>query len=149
QEGDHRAFAIRAADMDHRREVPLGMIEAFENPPHAIERQVDLLGMKLEQSRENGIDRRHVVAAASSGEGGGASGARRIGDLVSSRHSRASVERSSWRCTTMSTMPCSLRYSARWKRSGSFSRMVCSMTRGPANPISAPGSAMWMSPSIA
>ena len=38
--------------------------------------------------------------------------------------------RSSWRCTTMSTMPWSRRYSARWKPSGSFSRMVCSMTRG-------------------
>ena len=44
--------------------------------------------------------------------------------------SRASVARSSWRCTTMSTMPCSIRYSARWKPSGSFSRMVCSITRG-------------------
>ena len=32
---------------------------------------------------------------------------------------------------------------------GSFWRMVCSMTRGPANPISAFGSAMFMSPSIA
>ena len=71
------------------------------------------------------------------------------GALVSSRHSRASVGRSSWRCTTMSTMPCSRRYSARWKPSGSFSRMVCSMTRGPAKPISAPGSAIWTSPSIA
>ena len=29
-----------------------------------------------------------------------------------------------------------------WKPSGSFSRMVCSMTRGPAKPMSAPGSAM-------
>ena len=54
-----------------------------------------------------------------------------------------------WRCTTMSTMPWSLRYSARWKPSGSFSRMVCSITRGPAKPMSAPGSAMWTSPSIA
>ena len=43
----------------------------------------------------------------------------------------------------------SSRNSARWKPSGSFSRMVCSMTRGPAKPISAPGSAIWMSPSIA
>ncbi len=61
----------------------------------------------------------------------------------------ARVSRSLWRCTTMSIMPCSVRYSARWKPSGSFSRMVCSMTRGPANPISAPGSAMCTSPSIA
>jgi hypothetical protein len=68
---------------------------------------------------------------------------------VSRRQSRAIVAFSSRRSTTMSTMPCSLRYSARWKPSGSFSRMVCSITRGPAKPISAPGSAMWMSPSMA
>ena len=29
------------------------------------------------------------------------------GDLVKSRHRLASVGRNSWRCTTMSTMPCS------------------------------------------
>ena len=40
-------------------------------------------------------------------------------------------------------------YSARWKPFGSCSRMVCSITRGPAKPISAPGSAIWMSPSMA
>src|SRR5438309_282761 len=32
--------------------------------------------------------------------------------------------------------------------SGSFCRMVCSITRGPAKPISASGSAMFRSPSI-
>ena len=46
-------------------------------------------------------------------------------------------------------MPRSSRNSLRWKPSGSFCRMVCSMTRGPANPISALGSAMFRSPSIA
>ena len=35
------------------------------------------------------------------------------GDLVNSRHRRASVARKSWRCTTISTMPWSLRYSER------------------------------------
>ena len=64
-------------------------------------------------------------------------------------HSLLKVSRISCRCTTMSIMPCASRYSDRWKPSGSFSRMVCSITRGPAKPISAPGSAMWMSPSIA
>ena len=49
----------------------------------------------------------------------------------------------------MSTMPCSSRYSARWNPSGSFSRMVSSITRAPAKPIIAPGSAMAMSPSMA
>ena len=46
-------------------------------------------------------------------------------------------------------MPFSSRNSLRWNPSGSFWRMVCSMTRGPAKPISAFGSAMFRSPSIA
>ena len=71
------------------------------------------------------------------------------GCLVSSLQRRASVARISPRGTTMSTMPWLFRYSARWKPSGSFSRMVCSITRWPAKPISAPGSASWTSPSIA
>ena len=42
----------------------------------------------------------------------------------------------------MSMAPVWSRNSARWKPSGSFSRTVFSMTRGPAKPISAFGSAM-------
>ena len=53
------------------------------------------------------------------------------------------------RGTTRSRKPCSSRNSLRWKPSGSFWRMVCSITRGPAKPISAPGSAMFRSPSMA
>src|ERR1700726_3172873 len=49
----------------------------------------------------------------------------------------------------MSIAPFSSRNSARWKPSGSFSRTVCSITRAPAKPIRAPGSAIWMSPSLA
>ena len=48
-----------------------------------------------------------------------------------------------------STMPCSTRNSLRWNPSGRVWRMVCSITRGPAKPISAFGSAMFRSPSIA
>src|SRR3981189_1348293 len=48
----------------------------------------------------------------------------------------------------MSTAPFSSRNSARWKPSGSFSRTVCSMTRGPAKPMSARGSAITVSPVI-
>ena len=39
--------------------------------------------------------------------------------------------RRSARCTIMSTTPCSRRNSLRWKPSGSVSRTVCSITRGP------------------
>ena len=47
----------------------------------------------------------------------------------------------------MSIAPFSSRNSARWKPSGNVSPVVCSITRGPAKQISAPGSAMLMSPS--
>ena len=46
----------------------------------------------------------------------------------------------------MSMAPFCSRNSARWKPSGSFSRTVFSITRGPAKPISAFGSAMTTSP---
>ena len=55
----------------------------------------------------------------------------------------------SCRETIMSTMPCSSRYSERWNPSGSCWRIVCSITRGPAKPMSALGSATLRSPSIA
>ena len=60
-----------------------------------------------------------------------------------------SVERMRARGTTASRNPCSSWNSALWKPSGSFSPMVCSITRGPAKPISAPGSASMMSPRLA
>jgi hypothetical protein len=41
------------------------------------------------------------------------------------------VSLSSRRSTTKSSMPCSRRNSLRWKPSGSFWRIVCSITRGP------------------
>ena len=46
-------------------------------------------------------------------------------------------------------MPWSSRNSAVWNPSGSFGLVICSMTRGPAKPISAPGSAMITSPMVA
>ena len=48
-----------------------------------------------------------------------------------------------------SIKPCSSRNSDRWKPLGSFWPMVCSITLGPANPISAFGSARITSPSMA
>ena len=61
----------------------------------------------------------------------------------------ASLSRSWRRSTIMSIAPFSIRNSARWNPSGSFSRTVCSMTRGPAKPMSALGSAMTTSPIMA
>src|SRR5690606_25917419 len=79
-------------------------------------------------------------------------------DQESGRASRASlkkrikeesVERSSLRGTMRSIIPCSRRNSERWKPGGSSCWMVCSMTRGPANPMSAFGSARITSPRLA
>ena len=69
--------------------------------------------------------------------------------LAKSRSSRASVGRSSARGTIASTWPKRKFDSARPKSSGSFSRVVCATTRGPANDISAPGSARITSPRLA
>ena len=59
---------------------------------------------------------------------GGAVGAVRGGRPINMRSARE-------RCSFSSI--CSSRNSLRWNPSGSFCRIVCSMTRGPANPISA------------
>ena len=56
---------------------------------------------------------------------------------------------SALRGTTSSTMPFSSRNSERWKPSGSSCLMVCWMTRGPANEMSAPGSETMTSPRVA
>src|SRR5215204_870917 len=53
------------------------------------------------------------------------------------------------RCTMRSTIPCSLWDSAVWKPSGSRSRVVCSITLAPVNPILAPGSASTTSAAVA
>ena len=45
--------------------------------------------------------------------------------------------------------PCSSRNWAVWKPWGSFCRMVCSITCGPANPARVPSSATMMSPRLA
>src|SRR5690606_25109823 len=83
--------------------------------------------------------RAHAASASSAGTGCFIS--------IASRLARRS--RISRRSTIWSTVPCSSRNSLRWKPSGSFSRTVCSITRWPAKPISAPGSARLRSPSMA
>ena len=94
-----------------------------------------------------GIARRWAAAAAAAT---GAATARAGPSAGSAKRStRAIAALSSRRSTTRSSMPCSSRNSLRWNPSGSFCRMVCSMTRGPAKPMSALGSAMLTSPSIA
>ena len=71
------------------------------------------------------------------------------GWFISRRSSVMSCSRMSFRATTMSSIPCSIRYSERWNPSGRVSRIVCSITLGPAKQMSAFGSAICTSPSMA
>ena len=66
-----------------------------------------------------------------------------------SRSSRASSSRRSSRATTRSTNPWLARNSARWKPGGSSAAIVPAVTRAPAKPMSASGSAMLTSPTAA
>ncbi len=104
--------------------VACGMIEPRQQTVHAIEAEIDLLRMQRGQPRDQFIERpgiggRQVHACGAAGTASGAAticagsvtsgagfeAASSAGDLVSIRHSRASVGRISWRCTTMSIMP--------------------------------------------
>ena len=58
-EGNGRALAVRARDMDDGRQLPLRMAKRAEQAPHPLERQVDPLRMKRQQTRHNGINRTH------------------------------------------------------------------------------------------
>ena len=106
------------------------MIKLAQKQAQPVETEIDQARMQAVQPGDDAFNpRAHAAACGSS-------------LMRNSAISRASVARSSVRLTTMSTIPCSRKYSARWKPSGSYSRTVCSITRGPAKPISAPGSAI-------
>src|SRR5215218_7288770 len=111
--------------MDHRRQLAFGMSEPRQQRVHAIEAEIDALGMERRQPRDQFVERRlrsgggcvHACGAAGTASGAdtiwagsvtcgaGFEATSSAGDLVSNRHNRASVGRISWRCTTMSTMP--------------------------------------------
>ena len=59
-EGDGRTLAVGAGDMDDRRQLAFRMTDRGQEPPHAIEREVDQLGMQREEPRDDGIDGRHA-----------------------------------------------------------------------------------------
>src|SRR3970282_1955594 len=138
------ALAVRAADRyDAVRRH--GDLERREHVANALEAKIDLLRVqRFEPSepfgqrfktRRNGRRRASQAQTASGLDMSLASSA-----AISSRALR--------RSTIMSSAPFSSKNSARWNPSGSVSPTVCSMTRGPANPISDPGSAILTSPSM-
>src|SRR5690606_20751207 len=127
-----RALAVRSADGEH--DARHGQAHALRDRAHAVEPEVDRLRMQRLDAREPLGERRRHQAIASLG-------------CLHSIASRRAISSRSWRRSTMQSIaPFSSRNSARWKPSGNFVRTVCSMTRGPAKPISARGSAMTTSP---
>ena len=100
------------------------------------ERQVDDLGVQGHQAVENGVADPVIMLAVTARRGGQVAV---DGRGLAGQHPQDGRQLLSqvlaW--VTRSSMPWSSRYSARWKPSGSVSRMVCSMTRGPAKQISA------------
>src|SRR5579862_126524 len=157
-----RTLAVRPRDVDHGRQAALGMAELAQEALDAVQHQVDLLGMQRQKPRQDRIGPRggqaHACPALSwplprettalTMAGGGEAFFGRERFIIRCTM-RDSVSRMSWRLTTMSSRPCSSRYSARWKPSGNCARMVWAMTRAPVKPICAPGSAICTSPSIA
>src|SRR6185437_10350540 len=111
------AFAVGPRDMDYRRQAPLGMTELGKQSLQPFKAKIDQPRVQAMQSLDDAFDAgagcvsHHRQAASRS--------------LTRSRSiTRASISLSSVRLTTMSRMPCSCRYSARWKPSGNFSRTV-------------------------
>ena len=142
--------------------VPPTVMTGTRGPPPAGARQHARRRARgrVRSSRDAGAaaSRASRRAARSAVRGHAASVRARLGGVVrrasgggpaSPRAAAAMRSRRSRRSTIMSIAPCSSRNSLRWKPSGSVSRTVCSITRGPAKPISARGSAMLRSPSIA
>ena len=87
-EGDGRAFAVGAGDMDQRRQFLFGMIERGKQALDAIERQIDALWMQRQEPRQNGVDCRRAGTRAHAGAGRLASDCGTLaGALVKSRHS--------------------------------------------------------------
>src|SRR3990167_3830909 len=132
------------ADLEHHR-IQVRLAEQPERRQRAHfkigQGNIDGTGVQLLQvSQPLGKGARgHAVAGSAAGDGKPINWASR----------RARRGRSSARWMIMSMAPCSIRNSLRWKPSGSFSRTVCSITRGPAKPIRALGSATITSPSMA
>src|SRR5215472_10792119 len=164
-EGARAALAIGAGDMDHRRQFQVRITKVSQEPEDSVQCQVDPFGMQRQQALEHRVAARgfrqhsgpfnnQEVAVTPPLPGPGRRGMdktllRGFSCFISMYSTLDRVVRISFLWVTMSSMPCSSRYSARWKPSGSFSRMVWAMTRAPVKPIWAPGSAICMSPSMA
>ena len=91
-EGAGRALAVGAGDMDHRRQLALGMIELIEQPQDAVQHQIDLLGMKRQQPFEDRVATRRrgwpftLGAGRRVDDGGGGDGRHRRAARLALHH---------------------------------------------------------------
>src|SRR5262249_22124911 len=132
ERGRGRPLPVRAGDED-RGDRPLGTCEPLAHGVDRLETEPDsplAEGLEAGEMRETG-----GVRGAQAGYAAGRPSHIRP-------RQRASVAFISDRSTMRSSIPCSSRNSDRWKPSGSVWRIVCSITRGPAKPMRALGSAM-------
>ena len=154
QHRHHRALAVGAGDVDHRRQPPLGVAERGEQPLDAAERQVDHLGMQRRQALEDAVARRRSWGGRAACA---ASSARRrqvavhVGRLRWSGAAAASRARRAGPCAPPPGRAC--RGRAGTRRAGSpRAASRGSSARSPAGRRSRsarPGSAICTSPSIA
>src|SRR5574343_1361568 len=140
EKGACGALAVGTGDRDHQGRGP-AQTEPARHLARALQPHVDGRGVQLFEVGEPLAQATfgHAVAGRETGDG----------RFISCANRRARRGRSSLRGMIISMAPCSSRNSLRWKPSGSFSRTVCSITRGPAKPISAFGSATITSPTMA
>src|SRR5690606_11815399 len=135
---DHRLAPLAAVlDLGGER-MAIGIAQA----QHEVGRD-----RALADAAANSIGAEPAALAAAHGEPVSSAGG--AGWRISIASSVATRSRIPRRSQIWSMAPCSTRNSERWKPSGRVSRTVCSITRGPAKPIRALGSARLMSPSIA
>ena len=115
QISDRRTLAVGAGNVNDRRQPPFGMIELPKQPMHPRQIEIDRLRVQRGEPRNQFAERRrrlcrrrvHAGVAAGAVSAPDAAGAGNAivdegfatvsiaGDLLKSRHSRASVERNS------------------------------------------------------
>src|SRR5690554_3753536 len=145
------ALAIGPCDSNDLPQTGTVNVQPIQHQAYAVKPHINdltMLATDVIQPALKGIWL-HSCSASTEGCSGAVTVSVGAGRCISLARILAMRLRSSLRWIIMSITPCSNRNSLRWKPSGSFSRTVCSITRGPAKPINALGSAILRSPSIA
>src|SRR5690554_1656141 len=145
------ALAIGPCDSNDLPQTGMVNVQPIQHQAYAAKPHINdltMLATDVIQPALKGIWL-HSCSASTEGCSGAVTVSVGAGRCISLARILAMRLRSSLRWIIMSITPCSNRNSLRWKPSGSFSRTVCSITRGPAKPISALGSARFKSPNIA